>query len=107
MSLFKTRRVRGARVVPERHAATFDNFDAEPGAASVEGVTLDHFVAFVAMVGQPSILAADHEAIAQQIGFPAGRYDLIRSLWMTRIYSTPALAREFGERLDLARKRLV
>jgi len=103
MSLFKTRRDR----IAEREPAVFDSVDAEPGVASVEGVTLERFVTFVAIVGQRATSAADHEAIAQDLGFPAGRYDLIRNLWMARVYASPSLAREFGERLDEARTNLV
>jgi len=41
--------------------------------------------------------------IAQELGFPAGRYDIIRNAWMLRVYNSPTLAREFGVRLDVAR----
>ena len=94
MSLFKTRR--------ERQPAEFDSADPDPAMASVEGVTLDCFVAFIATVARRAALEADHEAIARELGFPAGRYDLIRNFWMSRVYASPALAREFGERLDEA-----
>lgn len=107
MSLFKTRRDRRSPPVVERIAASFDSNDTDAATASAEGVTLDMFVAFVARVGQPQIPASEHERIAQQLGFPAGRFDLIRNLWMGRVYASPSLAREFGERLDEARKNLV
>jgi hypothetical protein len=106
MSLFKTRRDRRTPVVPERQPARFDTSDPDAATASAEGVTLDSFVTFIAMVGQPQTPTSKHEHIAQQLGFPAGRYDLIRNLWMMRVYSSPTLAREFGERLDEARKNL-
>ena len=106
MSLFKTRRDRRAQPVVERIAASFDSSDPDATTASAEGVTLDVFVTFIAMVGQPQTPSADHERIAQQLGFPAGRYDLIRNLWMMRVYSSPTLAREFGVRLDEARRHL-
>jgi hypothetical protein len=85
----------------------FDSHDDEPSTASVEGVTLDRFVTFVAMVGRPHISSTHHDIIAQALGFPPGRHDAIRAAWMTRIYSSPSLAREFGERLDEARSSLV
>ena len=107
MSMFKTRRDRGqSEVVTYRAPAEFDRLDDDHTTASVEGVTLDRFVMFVAMVGRPHISSAHHEIIAQALGFPEGRFDLIRTAWMTRIYSTPTLAREFGERLDRARLTL-
>ena len=106
MSLFKTRRDRRSAPVVERIAASFDSNDTDAATASAEGVTLDMFVAFIAHVGQPQTPSSEHERIAQQLGFPAGRHDLIRNLWMMRVYSSPTLAREFGERLDEARSRL-
>lgn len=107
MSIFRTRRTRGHRLAPDRAPATFDAHDVEPSVASVEGVTLDGFVMFLAMVGRPGTASEAHETIAASLGFPAGRHDLIRNAWMTRIYSSPSLAREFGERLDAARSSLV
>lgn len=104
MSLFKTRR---ERPVVDRRPATFDRIETDAATASVEGVTLDVFVTFIATVGQRAATPAEHELIAQELGFPAGRYDLIRTLWLSRIYSMPSLAREFGVRLDAARKNLV
>jgi hypothetical protein len=107
MSLFRTRRVRGEEVqMQERRPALFDSHDDEPSTASVEGVTLDRFVMFIAMVGRPHISENHHEIIAQALGFPEGRHDLIRAAWMTRVYSSPSLAREFGERLDEVRKTI-
>lgn len=106
MSLFKTRRDRRTVAAPERFAASFDSADPDATTASAEGVTLDMFVTFIAMAGQPQTPASEHDRIAQQLGFPAGRYDLIRNLWMMRVYSSPTLAREFGVRLDEARKHL-
>ena len=106
MSLFKTRRDRRTAAAPDRLPASFDSADTDASTASAEGVTLDVFVTFIAMVGQPQIPVSQHESIAQQLGFPAGRYDLIRNLWMTRVYSSPTLAREFGVRLDEARQQL-
>ena len=106
MSLFKTRRDRRTALVPERVAASFDTQDPDAATASAEGVTLDMFVTFIARVGQPQTPVSEHERIAQQLGFPAGRFDLIRNLWMMRVYSSPTLAREFGVRLDEARKSL-
>lgn len=101
MSLFRTRRERPA---VERRPAVFDSTGADAATASVEGVTFDTFVRFIAEAGQRAATPAEHEAIAVALGFPAGRYDLIRNLWMSRVYSTPSLAREFGLRLDEARK---
>jgi len=107
MSMFKTRRERGqGETTVDRAPAEFDSLDDDPTTATVEGVTLDRFVMFVAMVGRPHISSAHHEIIATALGFPEGRFDLIRTAWMTRIYSTPTLAREFGERLDRARLTL-
>ena len=106
MSLFKTRRDRRSPPSVERLAASFDSNDADAATASAEGVTLEMFVTFIARVGQPQTPSSEHERIAQQLGFPAGRHDLIRNLWMMRVYSSPTLAREFGERLDEARARL-
>jgi hypothetical protein len=107
MSIFKTRRLRGQAVSPvDRAPATFDTHDPDAASASVEGVTLDRFVMFVAMIGRPNTLSTRHEVIAQALGFPEGRYDLILNAWMTRVYSSPALAREFGERLDAAKLHL-
>jgi hypothetical protein len=102
--MFKTRRDRGQNgATVNRAPAEFDTYDDDPTTATVEGVTLDRFIMFVAMVGRPHTSSAHHEVIAQALGFPEGRFDLIRTAWMTRIYSTPQLAREFGERLDAAR----
>ena len=107
MSMFKTRRDRGqGEATVNRAPAEFDPYDDDPNTATVEGVSLDRFVMFVAMVGRPHTSSAHHETIAQALGFPEGRFDLIRTAWMTRIYSTPQLAREFGERLDDARLTL-
>ena len=107
MSMFKTRRYRGqGEAMIDRAPAEFDSYDEDPRTATVEGVSLDRFVMFVAMVGRPHTSSAHHETIAQSLGFPEGRFDLIRTAWMTRIYSTPQLAREFGERLDAARLTL-
>jgi hypothetical protein len=105
--MFKTRRERGqGGATVDRLPAEFDSLDDDHTTATVEGVTLDRFVMFVAMVGRPHISSAHHEIIAHALGFPQGRFDLIRTAWMTRIYSTPTLAREFGERLDAARLSL-
>lgn len=107
MSMFKTRRERGqGMVMDDRAPAQFDSLDDDHRTATVEGVTFDRFVMFVAMVGRPHISSAHHDIIATALGFPEGRFDLIRTAWMTRIYETPTLAREFGERLDAARMTL-
>ena len=107
MSLFKTRKEHGQSAIPGNRApATFDSLDDDALNATVEGVTLERFVMFVAMVGRPNTAASRHEVIAQALGFPEGRFDLIRNAWMARIYSSPALAREFGERLDAARQKM-
>lgn len=112
MSLFKTRgepktrRERSHAADTSQEPAAFDSSDSDAVDATVEGVSLDRFVLFVAMVGRPNTALSNHEVIAQALGFPHGRYDQIRNAWMTRIYSTPALAQEFGERLDTARQSL-
>jgi hypothetical protein len=110
MSIFKTRRDRGQGLpVSDRAPARFDSADTadiDPATATVEGVSLDRFVMFVAMVGRPNTSSSRHEVIAQALGFPEGRFDLIRNAWMAEIYSSPTLAREFGERLDAARQAL-
>ena len=107
MSMFKTRRDRGqSGAAANRMPAEFDSYGDDPYTATVEGVTLDRFIMFVAMVGRPHTSSSHHEVIAQALGFPEGRFDLIRTAWMTRIYTTPQLAREFGERLDAARLTL-
>ena len=103
MSLFKTRREPTA---VERRPAVFDRYEVDAATASVEGVTLDRFVAFVARTVGPTASIANQESAAAQLGFPAGRYDLIRAAWMAQIYSSPSLAREFGERLDAERAKL-
>ena len=97
MSIFKTRRVSGPA---ERHPVADDSPD------EIEGVTLAQFALFIARVGQPGVTVADHEAIAVQLGFPVGRYDLIRNAWLSRVYGSPSLSKQFGTRLDEARARL-
>jgi hypothetical protein len=100
VSIFRTRRA----------SSTSDADLRQPVSAAdpdhIEGVTLETFAAFVARVGEPGVTASDHEGIALVLGFPAGRFDLIRNAWLTRIYSSPALGKEFGHRLDDARGRL-
>jgi hypothetical protein len=103
MSLFTTRRKRAA---VERRPAAFDRYEVDAAIASVEGITLDRFVAFVALTVGPTASIANQESAAARLGFPAGRYDLIRAAWMAQIYASPALAREFGERLDAERAKL-
>ena len=107
MSIFRTRRVNGDQAsFAERAPAVTDAHEGDPDFASIEGVTLDHFVVFMAKIGAPNTTALQHESIARGLGFPLGRYDLIRNAWMVRVYSSPALAREFGVRLDDARRNL-
>lgn len=103
MPLFTTRRDRTAA---ERRPAVLDQYEVDVATASVEGVTLDRFVAFVALTVGPSASIANQEAAASQLGFPAGRYDLIRAAWMAQIYASPSLAKEFGVRLDVERAKL-
>ena len=96
MSVFKTRRVTATARPPVA--------DANPD--EIEGVTLAAFAAFVAQVGRPGVTVAQHEQIAVELGFPVGRYDLIRNAWLSRVYSSPALGKQFGTRLDAARASL-
>lgn len=97
--MFKTRRT-GASATDARRPVSDTNPD------EIEGVTLDVFAEFVARIGKPGVTSAQHELIALTLGFPAGRYDLIRNAWLTRVYSSPALGKEFGTRLDSARATL-
>ena len=105
MSIFRTRRASGSEQLVERAPAVVEEH-GDPAFASIEGVTLDRFVAFIARVSSAEVSALQHDTIAQELGFPAGRYDLIRNAWMLRVYNSPVLAREFGERLDAARTSL-
>ena len=100
MSMFKTRRLRSAHGEDSRQPVDVSN------AHEIEGVTLGMFAGFVARVAQPEVTAAQHETIAYLLGFPEGRYDLIRNAWLTRVYSSPALGKEFGLLLDEARAAL-
>ena len=106
MTIFRTRRVPGAQndQSADRAPAVEDHDD--PAFPSIEGVTLDQFVIFIARVSSVDVSALKHDAIAQELGFPAGRYDIIRNAWMLRVYNSPTLAREFGVLLDLARSSL-
>lgn len=97
MSMFKTRR---AAPAAPRAAVSDTNAD------EIEGVTIAAFAAFVARVGQRGVTVGDHEQIAVELGFPAGRYDLIRNAWLSRVYASPALGKQFGTRLDEARASL-
>ena len=99
MSMFKTRRVR-ASAADARPPVT----DANPD--EIEGVTLAAFATFIARASLPDVTAVQHETIACDLGFPQGRYDLIRNAWLTRVYSSPALGKQFGTRLDEARAEL-
>ena len=106
VAIFKTRRANdGVQNLGDRPPAVVDEND-DPAFASIEGVTLERFVSFIARVSSTEVSALKHDAIAQELGFPAGRYDLIRNAWMLRVYNSPALAREFGERLDTERTSL-
>ena len=96
MSIFKTRKASEVARPPV----------VESDSSHIEGVTLATFAVFTARVGQPGVLVADHERIAVELGFPAGRYDLIRNAWLTRVYSSPALGKQFGTHLDAARAAL-
>ena len=97
--MFRTRRVNTSSVDVRQPVS-----ESDPG--QIEGVTLETFAAFVARVGESGVTAADHEGIALVLGFPAGRFDLIRNAWLVRVYSSPALGKEFGRRLDEARAEL-
>jgi len=96
MSIFKTRRASEVVRPPV----------VESGSDEIEGVSLAAFAAFTARVGQPGVTVADHERIAVDLGFPVGRYDLIRNAWLSRVYSSPALGKQFGTHLDAARATL-
>lgn len=98
--MFKTRRQRPSSAHDTRRPVA----DANPH--EIEGVTLAIFASFIARVAQPEVTAAQHETIAYLLGFPEGRFDLIRNAWLTRIYSSPVLGKEFGLRLDEERERL-
>src|SRR4051812_41256149 len=98
MSIFKTRRSNPRADV--RQPIIDTDSDA------IEGVTLAAFAAFVAGVGAPGVTVAQHEQIAVDLGFPVGRYDLIRNAWLSRVYSSPALGKQFGTLLDAARASL-
>ena len=102
MSIFRTRRASDTANQADRPPAVVEEHD-DPAFASIEGVTLDRFVAFIARVSSAEVSALKHDVIAQELGFPAGRYDIIRNAWMLRVYNSPTLAREFGVRLDVAR----
>lgn len=102
VSIFKMRRASDTEQSADRPPAVVQEHD-DPVFASIEGVTLDRFVSFIARVSSAEVSALKHDAIAQELGFPAGRYDIIRNAWMLRVYNSPTLAREFGVRLDLAR----
>jgi hypothetical protein len=97
VTIFKPRRVTSG--TEERPPVNDNDVD------EIEGVTLGAFAAFVARIGGTEVSVDEHEAIARDLGFPAGRFDLIRNAWLSRVYSTPALAQEFGRRLDEARAR--
>ena len=96
--MFKTRRV--ADTAASRPPVL------DEGSDSIEGVTLAAFAAFVAHAGQSGVTIEQHEAIAVELGFPVGRYDLIRNAWLARVYASPSLGKEFGTRLDEARATL-
>ncbi len=95
MSLFKT------KPAPSTPPAVYDE-----GTRSVEGVTLNAVVIFIARTSFPHSSAARRQLVAQALGFPEGRYEAIRAAWMSRIYASPALSREFGILLDEARASL-
>lgn len=100
MSMFKTRRLRATSAHDSRRPVV------DSDSHEIEGVTLVMFASFIARVAQPEVTAAQHETIAYLLGFPPGRYDLIRNAWLTRVYSSPALGKEFGLLLDEARAAL-
>jgi hypothetical protein len=95
VSLFKSRRV--APAAQSRPPV------ADDGSDEIEGVTLGAFAAFVTRIGGSGVPVHEHEQIARDLGFPDGRFDLIRNAWLSRVYASPALAQEFGKRLDEAR----
>lgn len=99
MSMFRTRRAGGSIEAESRRPVS----DVDPD--HIEGVTLEMFAAFIARVGETDVTRAQHEMIARDLGFPAGRFDLIRNAWLTRIYSSPAVGKQFGSLLDEARSR--
>jgi len=98
MSMFKTRRV--ADTAGSRPPV----IDTDPH--SIEGVTLPAFAVFTARTGQRGVTIEQHEGIAAELGFPAGRYDLIRNAWLARVYASPAVGKLFGTHLDEARASL-
>ncbi len=98
MSMFKTRRA--ADSVASRTPVD----DTDPDM--IEGVSLDAFAAFTARIGQSGVTLEQHEAIAVELGFPVGRYDLIRNAWLSRVYASPAVGKRFGTCLDEARASL-
>ena len=95
MSLFKTK---PSYVTPP---AVYDE-----STRSVEGVNLYAIVSFVARTSFPHSSAARRQLVAQALGFPEGRHEHIKAAWLTRIYSSPSLAREFGILLDEVRSSL-
>lgn len=100
MSMFKLRRA-GEREQAEARRPVVDTHDDH-----IEGVTLERFAMFIARVGEADVTREQHESIARDLGFPAGRFDLIRNAWLVRIYSSPALGKEFGTALDAARSQV-
>ena len=98
MSMFKTRRVADT---PAERLPVHDT-----GSSDIEGVDLGRFAAFVARTGQGGVTLEQHEAIAVELGFPVGRYDLIRNAWLARVYASPAIGKQFGTLLDTARADL-
>jgi hypothetical protein len=101
MSMFKTRRAGDQRQAEARRPVV-DTHDKD-----IEGVDLERFALFIARVGEPDVTREQHESIARALGFPAGRFDLIRNAWLIRIYSSPALGKEFGTALDAARSQVL
>lgn len=99
--MFKTRRAGEKREAESRRPVSDTHSD------QIEGVTLERFALFIARVGEPDVTRAQHESIARNLGFPAGRFDLIRNAWLVRIYSSPALGKEFGTALDAARSQVL
>ena len=97
MSMFKTRRVGDRTEAQTRRPVN----DAHPD--HIEGVTLEVFATFIARVGEMHVTVAQHESIARELGFPPDRFDLISNAWLHRIYSSPALGKQFGTLIDVAR----
>lgn len=97
MSIFKTRRLSSPV-----HPRPVD--DGNPD--EIEGVSLVEFAAFIARTGQRGVTVEQHGGIAAELGFPEGRYELIRNAWLARVYASPAVGKQFGTCLDEARARL-